>query len=151
VGLAIWLTVQVAVPLRHLAFPTEVRWTGDGHRFAWRMRMYDREARGYFVVATPEGRAWVVEPEEFLSARQARAMLARPDMIRQFAGHLAALWEEAGHGGVAVHAHIEKSLNGRAFQTYIDPSVDLTSVRWNLVSADPWVLPLTTPFEERAP
>jgi vitamin K-dependent gamma-carboxylase len=149
-GLVIWLAVQVAVPLRHLAFPTEVHWTGDGHRFAWRMRMYDREARGYFVVADAAGRAWVVEPEDFLSPRQARGMLARSDMIWQFANHLGDLWEAAGHGDVAVHAHIEKSLNGRAFQTYVDPAVDLASVRWNLVGADPWVLPLTTPFEDRA-
>jgi vitamin K-dependent gamma-carboxylase len=149
-GLVIWLAVQVAVPLRHLAFPTEVHWTGDGHRFAWRMRMYDREARGYFVVADAAGRAWVVEPEDFLSPRQARGMLARSDMIWQFANHLGDLWEAAGHGDVAVHAHIEKSLNGRAFQRFVDPEVDLTRVRFDLLGPDAWVLPLTTSFEARA-
>jgi vitamin K-dependent gamma-carboxylase len=149
-ALALWVGVQVAVPLRHHAFPTEVRWTGDGHRFAWRMRMYDREADGYFLVAAEGGRYWVVEPEDFLTARQARGMLTRPDMIWQFAAHLERVWAEAGHGDVAVHAHVQKSLNGRAPQPYIDPDTDLTAVRYNLFGPDPWVLPLTTPFEARA-
>lgn len=149
-ALALWVGVQVAVPLRHFAFPTEVRWTGDGHRFAWRMRMYDRDAEGYFLVAAEGERFWVVEPEDFLTERQARVMLTRPDMIWQFAAHLERVWAAAGHGDVAVHAHITKSLNGRVPQTYIDPDTDLTAVGYNLFGPDPWVLPLTTPFEARA-
>jgi hypothetical protein len=150
-ALAVWVGLQVALPLRHLAFPTEVRWSGDGHRFAWRMRMYDRDAYGHFVVATPDGARWVVEPEDFLTDRQARAMLTRSDMIWQFAGHLERMWLEAGYPAVSVHAHVAKSLNGRAHQPFIDPAVDLTEVRLDLFRPDPWVLPLTTPFAERAP
>jgi len=150
VGLAVWLGLQVAVPLRHFAFPTSVHWTGDGHRFAWRMRMYDREARGYFVVEAPGGKIWVVEPEDFLTDRQARVMRTRADMIWQFAHYLERVWAEAGHPEVAVRARIDKSLNGRAYQPFVDGDTDLTTVRWNLLGPDPWVLPLTTPFAERA-
>ena len=149
-AVALWLALQIAVPLRSLAFPTEVRWSGDGHRFAWRMRLYDRDAYGEFVVqGRATGAIWIVSPRDFLTARQTSAMLTRSDMILQFAHHLESLWRKEGHRDVAVFAHVQKSLNGRAYQPYVDPAVDLTAVRLSLFGPDPWVLPLTTLFESR--
>jgi hypothetical protein len=148
-AVALWIAVQIAVPLRSLAFPTEVRWSGDGHRFAWRMRLYDRDAYGEFVVQDREGTVWIVDPRDFLTVRQSSTMLTRSDMILQFAHHLESVWQAEGHGDVAVYAHVWKSLNGRAYQPYVDPAVDLTEVRLALFRPDPWVLPLTTPFEAR--
>jgi vitamin K-dependent gamma-carboxylase len=149
-GVALWVALQIVVPLRSLAFPTEVRWSGDGHRFAWRMRLYDRDAYGGFVVQDrADGTVWIVDPRDFLSARQTTAMLTRSDMILQFAHHLESVWRQAGHRDVAVYAHVQKSLNGRSYQPYVDPAVDLTTVRLSLFGPDSWVLPLTTPFQSR--
>ncbi len=146
-ALAVWIGLQIAIPLRYAAFPTEVRWSGDGHRFAWRMRMYNREARGHFLVNDPASRQiWRVNPTNFLTRRQAMGMMTRPDMILQFAHHLERLWQARGYTKVNVHAIIEKSLNGRPFQPYIRPDTDLTQVSLNLAGPDNWVLPLTTPF-----
>jgi hypothetical protein len=149
-AVALWIAVQIAVPLRSLAFPTEVRWSGDGHRFAWRMRLYDRDAYGEFAVQDPaDGTVWIVDPRDFLTGRQTHAMLTRADMILQFAHHLESVWRGKGHRDVAVYAHVWKSLNGRAYQPYVDSAVDLTEVRLALFRPDPWVLPLTTPFDAR--
>jgi vitamin K-dependent gamma-carboxylase len=149
-AVALWLALQIVVPLRSLAFPTEVRWSGDGHRFAWRMRLYDRDAYGEFVVQDPAtGAIWTVDPSDYLTRRQTTAMLTRSDMILQFAHHLESVWREAGHRDVAVYAHVQKSLNGRANQPYVDPAVDLTTVRLSVFGPDSWVLPLTTPFDVR--
>lgn len=146
-ALAVWLGAQVALPLRSTAFPTEVRWAGDGHRFSWRMRMYDREARGGFIVSAPAtGEVWSVDPLDYLTGRQTRAMLTRSDMIWQFARHLERVWAERGHPEVEVFARIEKSLNGRAFQLFVDPDADLTAVAIHHFRPDDWVLPLHTPF-----
>lgn len=71
-------------------------------------------------------------------------MLTRTDLIHDFAGWLEDRWADDGHGDVAVYARIEKSLNGRPAQTYIDPTVDLTSVRYNCFRPDDWVMPLET-------
>ena len=125
-----------------------MRWTGDGHRFAWRMRLYDRAAQGHFTVRDlATGQRWLVEPEEFLTARQAETMLGRPDMIHQFARHLEAVWAADGYGDVAVHAHIEKSLNGRPSQPYVDPGTDLTLHDLRHLGPDPWVIPLRTALQ----
>jgi vitamin K-dependent gamma-carboxylase len=147
-AIAFWLALQVAVPLRFAAFPGEVRWTGDGHRFAWRMRLYDRATQGHFTVRDlATGQTWFVDPEQFLTPRQAGTMLGRPDMIHQFARHLEAVWAADGYGDVAVHALVEKSLNGRPAQPYIDPEADLTAHDLRQLASDPWVVPLRTALQ----
>ncbi|WP_371036848.1 HTTM domain-containing protein [Rhodosalinus sp. FB01] len=144
VAMAGWLAVQVALPLRAGALPTEVRWSGDGHRFSWRMRIYDRDAEGVFHV-TSGTETWEVDARDYLSRRQARKMMVRSDMVHAFAGHLEEIWRQAGHSDVSVRAEIRKSLNGRPPQLFIDPDVDLTAVPLGYLRADPWVLPLREP------
>ncbi|MDT8854011.1 HTTM domain-containing protein [Paracoccaceae bacterium Fryx2] len=144
-GIVVWMAVQVALPLRAGLFPTEVRWTGDGHEFSWRMRIYDRSADAAFRVTAADGTEWQVDPEAFLTRRQASKMIVRPDMIHQFAGYLEQVWRATGHGDVAVRADIVKSLNGRPPQRYIDPEADLTAVPINPFGPDAWVLPLEEP------
>lgn len=145
-GVATWCAVQIVLPLRTELFPSDVRWSGDGHRFSWRMRIFDRAAEGLFIVTDPvSGSRWTIDPEDYLTPRQADKMLVRADMVHQFAGHLEDRWVDAGYGDVAVRAVICKSLNGRPPQPFIDPDVDLTAVAVDLFRPDPWVLPLELP------
>ncbi len=144
-AIAVWIGVQLYLPIRAAFFPTDVRWSGDGHELSWRMRIFDRDAQGTFYVTAANGDVWAVKPEEFLTARQAGKMLVRPDMIHQFAGYLDRVWQEAGYGDVAVRAEISKSLNGRPPQPFVDPAVDLSAVAFNNFGPDPWVVPLDLP------
>ncbi len=144
-AMACWIAVQIALPLRGLLFDSEVRWSGDGHRFSWRMRIYDRQAEGRFLVTDrATGQEWIVDPVAFLTPRQTDKMLVRSDLVRQFAAHLAEVWRAEGHE-VSVRAEICKSLNGRPCQEFVDPNVDLTQVRTNFFGSDPWVKPLEIP------
>lgn len=144
VALAAWLTIQIALPARAWFIPSEVRWSGDGHRFSWRMRIYDRQAEGIFLVRV-EGREWIVEPADYLSERQTYKMLVRADMIHQFAQHLGAVWQDAGYSEPTVHAEILKSLNGREPQHFVVPEIDLLAVSSARFSPDNWILPLVEP------
>ncbi|SDE04012.1 Vitamin K-dependent gamma-carboxylase [Paracoccus isoporae] len=143
-AIVIWIAVQIFLPLRAGYFPSEVRWSGDGHRFSWRMRIYDRYGEGRFIV-TAHGQEWTVDPVDYLSARQATKMLVRPDMIHQFALYLESIWLDRGYTEVTVRAEIRKSLNGRPLQTYVNPNVDLTAVSVLPMAADEWVLPSEVP------
>ncbi len=143
--IALWIAVQIFLPLRGMAFASEVRWSGEGHRFSWRMRIYDRQAEGRFILTDRQsGAVWLVDPEDYLTPRQAGKMLVRADLVQQFAQHLAATWRAEGHD-VAVRAEICKSLNGRPCQNFIDPVVDLTQVAVDPFGSDPWVMPLEIP------
>ncbi|MBM3605443.1 MAG: vitamin K-dependent gamma-carboxylase [Alphaproteobacteria bacterium] len=144
VAMTAWIAIQIALPLRAGAFSSEVRWSGDGHRFSWRMRIYDRQADGQFIVEAGDMQ-WRVDPADYLTERQASKMLVRSDMVHQFANHLEAIWKSAGYGEVAVRAEILKSLNGRPRQLFIDPETDLTAVSSSAFSPDPWVRELEVP------
>jgi hypothetical protein len=117
------------------------------------MRIYDRDAEGVFTVVWPEtGERLEINPRDVMSDRQAHAVLTRTDLIHDFARKLEARAREAGAPDVEVYARIEKSLNGRPPQLYVDPATDLTAVPYAWFGPDPWVLPVETRVaEDRLP
>ena len=150
--IALWLAIQILVPLRYLLYPGNVSWTEEGHRFAWMMKLRDKDAEARFTVRDPaSGREWRVDAQRHLLRHQVAEMESRPDMILQFAHHLARLWaEERNTPGVEVRARVCASLNGRLAALLIDPQRDLARVERNLRHAD-WILPLEQPFERPDP
>ena len=39
---ALFLAVQVALPLRHFAYPGNVRWNEEGYLFSWRAMLTEK-------------------------------------------------------------------------------------------------------------
>jgi hypothetical protein len=65
----------------------------------------------------------------------------QPDMIHDYARHLAARFRDEGAIHVEVHARAYASLNGRRSQLLIDPNVDLAKQSDGL-SPKPWIAAL---------
>ena len=150
--IGVWLAFQVLFPLRHLLYPGSPSWTEQGHRFAWQMKLRDKDAEATFFVRDPAtGREWRVALERYLLRHQAREMESRPDMILQFAHYLAREWAQT-HGveRAEVRARVCASLNGRKAVLLIDPDRDLARVERSLRHAD-WILPLQEPFVRPEP
>lgn len=167
-AVALYLAVQVLVPLRHWLYPGDVAWTEEGHRFSWRMKLRSKQdgwAR-FTVKDRASGRTWSVNPalpearwglpggpaptaggaeEPYLSPRQHRKMCGTPDMVLQFAHHLAEKLRRAGHPDVEVRARVRVRLNGRAPGLLVDPEADLAAVERSLLPAA-WILPLSEPL-----
>jgi vitamin K-dependent gamma-carboxylase len=144
--LALFFTAQLVLPLRHFLFPGPVSWTEEGFRFAWHMRLRDKWGDAVFHVSDPvSGRAWEVDPDDELLFFQEAEMAGKPDMILQYAHHLARRWRAGGYEQVQVRADVVASLNGRRPQPLVDPSVDLAAQPRTLGPA-PWVMPLTEPL-----
>jgi hypothetical protein len=150
--IVLFIGLQILVPLRYLLYPGNVSWTEEGHRFAWMMKLRDKDADARFTVRDPaSGREWRVDPQHYLLRHQVGEMESRPDMVLQFAHHLAQVWEEERSApGVEVRARVCASLNGRPAALLIDPERDLARVERNLRHAD-WILPLALPFERPQP
>lgn len=73
------------------------------------------------------GASRVLDPREELESWRATAMRARPDMIAQFARHLADRAEASGRPRPEVCAQVSASLNGRPSAPLVDPDVDLAA------------------------
>ena len=143
--LAGYLLLQILLPLRHFVIPGEVSWTEEGHRFAWHMKLRDKDASANFIITNAAGQSWQVDPLEHLTARQLRKMASRPYMILQYAHFLAEEAAAQGHGEVKVQANVWASLNGRPPQQLIDPTVNLAAQPRTPWIVD-WILPLAAPL-----
>ncbi|KGJ95834.1 HTTM domain-containing protein [Thalassotalea sp. ND16A] len=142
-----WLTIQIMFPLRHLLYPGNSSWTEEGHRFAWQMKLRGKTGQIGFVMFDPMShKRWQVVPEHILTRRQKRKMACRPDMILQFAHHLAQNHaDDNGGNRPQVLSRAWCSLNGRKSQLLIDPNTNLAAVGRDLAPAA-WIIPLTEPL-----
>lgn len=146
---AVYISLQLLVPLRHYAIPGNVSWTEDGHRFAWHMKLRDKNAQAMFYVTDLDsGTVWAVDPDSYLSSRQARKMATRPDMLLQFAHYLDDEMANVGYDNVKVTVDAVASLNGRAYQTFVDPELDLSEVEEPFISLarTDYIIPIEEPF-----
>ncbi len=125
-GLALHLVVQLLVPLRLFLVTDDVAWTERGFRFAWRVMAMEKAGLATFRVRDPAtGAVWLVDPRDELTKLQATMMATQPDMIADYARHLAAEARRAGRGDVEVRADVWVALNGRPSRRFVDPDADL--------------------------
>jgi hypothetical protein len=147
--LTTYMVIQIMLPLRHFAYPGNVSWTEEGHNFSWHMKLRAKKADALFTVTHPAtGRTWIIDPKEQLEPRQVAKMGTHPDMVLQFAHHLAEQKRREGYENVEVRARVMASLNGRKPQLLIDPNADLAKERLSLLPAR-WILPLSEPLPPR--
>jgi len=141
--LGLFLLYNILMPMRPLVYPGPVAWTEEGHRFSWRMKLRDKDARVEFRVLDPDtGKKWRVNPAIWLTRRQFAKMPTRPDMILQFAHHLDKAWQAKYRvSDPVVTVQATCSLNFRELATLVDPERDLSVIPRSLEPAD-WILPL---------
>ncbi|TPV96950.1 MAG: HTTM domain-containing protein [Myxococcales bacterium FL481] len=122
-----YLGFQIAWPLRHFAIPGDVNWSEEGFRFAWRVMLVEKSGQVEFRVHA-DGEHWIDFPREQLTPLQHKMMSTAPDMIHEYALHLAQRLRARGHREVQVYADAYAALNGRPSQRLIDPTIDLAAV-----------------------
>lgn len=140
--MGIWLLVQVLLPVRHWFIKDDVLWTEEGHRLSWRMMLRSKAGKIQYKVVDKEkpGDTIVIKEGNYLSPKQMRALPSKPDMIWQFAQRLE---EEAAEKGKEIEVYVESkvSINGRPYQPFIDPKVDLAAEDWDHFRHHEWILP----------
>ena len=123
----IFLALQIALPLRHYFYPGTTNWTERGYRFSWRVMLIEKTGLVDFTVRT-EKTSFTHYPRQSLTPLQVKMMATQPDMIQQYAQHLAAEYRLLGHSNVVVYANSWASLNGRPSQKLLRDDADLVTV-----------------------
>jgi hypothetical protein len=139
---SVYFIVQLFLPIRHHLIKDEVLWTEEGHRMSWRMMLRSRTGKIQFkIVDKKNGSSRLVNLNDHLTLKQKRKVASYPDFIWQFAQQLKN--EHAKNGDdIAVYALNSKvSINGRPYKAFIDPNVDLASVKWSHFKHHDWILP----------
>jgi hypothetical protein len=141
-SLAVYLVIQVIVPLRHFAYPGDHNWTEQGHLFSWHLMSRVKHGKVVFMVTDPATEQnWRIDPDEYLAPRQVRWMATDPYLILQFAHFIGERFAAQGFGDVEVRAFSKASLNGRPIQYLVNPETDLTQIKpWQALGD--WFMPL---------
>ena len=140
-AIAIYVVIQVALPLRHYAYPGNVRWNEEGYRFAWRVLLTEKVGMVEYRIHDPAtGQRWRAGPEDYLTPLQAERMATQPDMILETAHVIARDFAARGHESVQVYADVYVAMNGRKNARLVDPDVDLAAVNHGLAPKK-WLLP----------
>ena len=148
VAAAVWAVLQVAIPLRHLAYAGDVRWTEEGYYGSFRVMLTEKAGLLRFTVTDPAtAETWTVEPTSVLTDWQARQAAIRPELAVAAAHLVADDFAGRGHDDVIVQADSWVSFNGRQRQRMIDPEVDLASLS-RRARASTYVLPLDPPVRD---
>lgn len=125
---AAFLALHALVPLRGWFAHDDLHWHEEGFRFSWRVMVMEKRGDLRYTLVDAAGRTEVVRPEARLTALQARMLATQPDMILQFAHHLAAEEEVRTGNRPRVYAEAWASLNGGPTRRLIDPACDLAAL-----------------------
>ncbi|MEQ9091116.1 MAG: HTTM domain-containing protein [Balneola sp.] len=132
---------QLAFPFRNLLYPGELFWTEEGYRFSWRVMLIEKAGYANFKVVDPETqKRFYVDNTKFLTRFQEKQMSTQPDFILEYAHHLEQHYQNEGIENPEIYVESFVALNGRRSSPYVDPEVDLTTVKRNL-KPKKWILP----------
>ncbi len=138
VPIGIILVIQAVLPARGTLYPGRASWTGEGHWFAWTMKLDEKPCTSTFFVEEA-GRSTAIDPAAYLTQRQLLVLGRHPDLILQFAHFL----DQMNPGNTGVRARVRCSLNGRPPRDLVDPGIDLASEERS-VRTYKWLLRLDT-------
>ena len=141
----LYLTIQIFVPIRRFfIYPhtNHPAWNYEGVRWAWHLKLNTKLTKINIFVTDPHTRqTFLVNYQQILTPYQLW-FDNMPDMLVQFAHYLKEDFQKIGIKDPIVNIDCVASLNGRPFQRYIDPIVNLAEIEYPLFSHAQWVVPL---------
>jgi hypothetical protein len=132
--MAIWIFIQVFLPMRNLFYSGYVLWNHEGHDFSWRMKIQDVDGESSFILTDKNS-----GKQRNIIYGEKDTLHCHPDMILEFAHHLRDDAKKHGHD-VTVHARTSCSLNRRSQQVFVDPNVDLAKEKRGFAPYK-WIMP----------
>jgi len=136
--LAVYVVLQIALPLRSYVYPQQGAWDGRGFNFAWRVMLVEKTGYvEFYAFHAGTGKRERLSVDHLITPRQKVLLAQDPLMIAQLARRLAADFPAMGKSGWEVRADAWATLNGRPSQRLIRPDVNLAG----LLPTD-WIVPL---------
>lgn len=138
---AVYVCVQLLVPMRFLLYPGKLFWTEQGYRFSWRVMLMEKAGAAYFTVKDQTGKkSWTVDNGQYLTPLQEKMMSSQPDLILKYAHYVADQFKAKGVAGPKVYAEVYVTLNGEPSRLFVDSTVNLAAKKLSWRPYD-WVLP----------
>lgn len=133
---------QFLLPARFLLYDGNLFWNENGYRFSWRVMLMEKSGWAEFeIFDAKSGDRFVVRNEDFLTPLQQKQMATQTDFILQYARLLEKHFSADGHENLEVYVDSYVALNGRPSQAFIDPELNLLSVKQARIPSE-FIIPL---------
>lgn len=137
-----YVIIQLALPLRHHFISGPVDWTGEGQRFAWRMKIQARESQEceFGIFDLKNKTIYPVKLDNHIHELQQNQMIHYPRMVQDFAHYLK---EDAKDNHrirkSMIKAKIKVKFNQRDSVEILSPDYDLVQTEWNSFGHNQWI------------
>ncbi|MFD1553033.1 HTTM domain-containing protein [Putridiphycobacter roseus] len=135
----VYVAIQLILPFSYLMYPGNLFWTEQGFRFSWRVMLIEKVGYTEFSIKTKDSKGkLIVNNADYLTPFQEKMMATQPDMILEYAHYLKSIYkdtiiEENGKTfsikEPIINANVQVSLFNKGSQTFIDPTIDLGSIK----------------------
>lgn len=140
-AIAVYILLQIIIPLRFLLYPDQLFWNEEGYRFSWRVMLMEKSGIAYFTVKDKITHgSYEVDNKQFLTNLQEKMMSTQPDLILKYAAYLHNEYKKRGINDPEVYGEVYVSLNGQRSKLFIDSTVNLAQQQqgWRHYN---WILP----------
>lgn len=140
--IVLYCIIQMVVPLRHWLYPGDVRWTYEGGRYSWFLKVNAKKTDLQVLVTDPKtGKTLPINHMTHLTPNQLW-MDNIPDMFVQYTQYLIPELAAIGIDNPRIHVKSMASLNNRRFQPYYRSDVDFSQIQYSPFSHAQWIVPL---------
>ncbi|MBL4705431.1 MAG: HTTM domain-containing protein, partial [Flavobacteriales bacterium] len=138
----VWFGLQVLIPFRHILFPGNPSWTGEGQFFAWRMMLVDTVEAVQIKVRGGADEPWQpVTIGMYINHRQFRKSIRTPRSLLQFVGFIEEEMKSSGVESPEIKMIVYKSVNERPPVLFNDTTLNYALVENNPFVAATWINP----------
>jgi len=130
----LFFAVQIFLPLRSHLYGGNLFYHEQGFRFSWRVMLMEKAGVVFFTLKDKAGHLVEVRNSDHLTVQQEKQMSTQPDMILQFAHHLAHVYQTD-----EVYAESYVTVNGKGSRPFIGADVNLVEVQDGFKKIN-WVL-----------
>jgi hypothetical protein len=137
----IHFSLQLLLPFRFVFYPEKLFWHEEGYRFSWRVMLLEKAGMATFHVKyAAMNQILEIRNADYLTAQQEKQMSTQPDMLLQFAKHLAWVHEKQGLKNPEVYVESYVTLNGKGSRQFIRNDINLAAQNDGFAHKD-WILP----------
>jgi len=134
-------SIQLLLPFRYVFYPEKSFWHEEGYRFSWRVMLMEKAGMATFHVKDSVTKQLTeIRNADYLTPQQEKQMSTQPDMLLQFAKHLAWVHEQQGWHKPEVYVESYVSLNGKGSRQFIRNDINLAAQNDGFAHKH-WILP----------
>lgn len=147
---SVYIVIQLVIPLRPFVLSYKDRiWFAQGNRFSWQMRTHIKNVKVKFVSNTVNKNKNTKKLDDteinILKPHQKIYMEEHPNELLEFVHHVNKIYNTKGYTNDYITAVSKASLNGRQYQAYINPNINLLKIGKN-TPKNQWITALETPL-----